>query len=568
MKSQIIKGLPLSQGVVLGFPLFFLPNEEQVPEYLLEEHQIENEINRYRYALISSKQEIKTLQDKLSNEGLKEIVSILETHLQMLQDPFLTEGVEEKIRSSKKNPEAVFTDSLHAYTASFNKESLYFQERVQDVTDISKRILTHLLDKNPAKNIPPDSIVLIEELFPSFIAEAHPHVKGFISQLGGITSHAAIIARARGIPYIAGVNTAALQQERIESLLIDGTSGELIINPEKEKIDTYVQQNKKKQISIQKSTQKSKTKDGVLIELLGNLEQLENIHQLIDNGAKGIGLFRSEYLFFLNKNFPDEDSQFEAYKKIVEKMPGKEVVIRIFDIGADKMALSSEIFSQIRKESNPALGCRAVRFLLQHPELFKTQLRALMRASIYGNLQLLLPMISDLDEIREIKKLIEEVKKELSFSHHVPLGCMIEVPSMAILVEALTKEVDFLSIGTSDLTQYLLAVDRTNPNVNHLYAKAHPALFIMIAHIVKVAKQADKPLILCGEVANNILYLPMLIGLGVNKFSVGAKYIPLLKEAIASLHYMACHDLAQKALQYDSSEELFSFLQAFNPSAS
>jgi phosphoenolpyruvate-protein phosphotransferase (PTS system enzyme I) len=563
-KNLVVKGLSLSKGVAIGKPFFPHLSDEGVPAYRIEQEQVEKEIKRYRSALFSSQREIKKLQTKLDSEGLAEIVTILEAHLEMLQDPFLTTEIEEKIRNLRKNSEAVFLDSIDAFKGSFVGNNSFIKERIQDVTDISRRVLSHLMNKNSRAFIPPSSILFFEELVPSVIAEVSTKfMTGFISRTGGISSHSAIIARARGIPYVGGIAVEELIQESIEDVIVDGTGGVVIINPDQKALIEY---SKKINTISQEETFSAEpiTQEGHKITVLANVEHVKDVEALSSVQAEGIGLFRSEYLFS-GGEFPSEEQQFATYKEIVSKMDQHPVIIRIFDVGADKMNFLPKDFLK-EKENNPVLGCRAIRLMLQHMDLFKKQLRALLRASVYGNLHILLPMISDPGEIVEVKKILSDLEKELisegiDVNPSIPLGCMVEVPSIALMADVLVEECDFLSIGTNDLTQYLLAVDRTNPYVNEFYAKAHPSLFRLIEYVIEQVKQAGKRLIVCGEIASDPIFIPLLMGMGVETFSIAFRQIPAVRKLISESSFKACEIYKERAMSCKTAEELTAFLQ-------
>ena len=578
-EEVIFRGLPISKGIGIGFPVFFSGFDEEIAESQISKKEIDEEIDRYRSALERSRQDVEKLQRISLAEGTPEIVAILGTHLEMMQDPLLTSVIEEKIRIRQQKIETVFFYLIEEYKQRFSiLQDIYFQERVRDIVDVSRRILNHLhpAGKIRMSEMPHNSVILAHELVPSETIEASSSVVcAFVTAAGGITSHAAIIARAKGIPYVANVDIKMLKRVDLAAIIVDGSQGLVIINPTRQTLKKYseVKRSYVERDKILKSATKLKgeTIDGYEIRIFGNLENPKEIDDLNKCGAAGIGLFRSEYLFLAKRKFPGEEEQFEIYKSMARKLRGRPLVVRIFDIGGDKKPdlfpeeRDSKYFQDVGDELNPALGCRAIRFLLRHPELLETQIRALLRASRYGEIHILIPMVSDLMEIRQIRELMQRVREELhkkgiKTAKEVPLGCMIEVPSSAIMCDALAKEADFLSIGTNDLVQYVLAADRNNPNTSELYFSTHPSVLRLIRMIVVSANSARKPVVLCGECAADPAMIPILIGLGIREFSVAVRHIPLVKHTIRKWRIIEACRLAEGALEYASAIELKHYL--------
>lgn len=577
-EERILKGLSISKGIALGDAFYLASSEETIPELPIPSKEVENEIARYRKALQSSKCE---LEQMLLHEGSPEVVAILDSHLEMLKDPLITTEMELKIRKNQKNTEFVFHKVIADYkNRFFSIQDVFFQERVKDVADVSKRILGHLspTKKFDLEQIPEQSILYAAEITPSLAAELDPErVLGMVTEMGGISSHAGIIARAKGIPYVAGIDIELLKNRGKNEVIVDGNQGIVILNPLPQTWEKYRKLQKKNK-TLQKIWEKSatlpaETADKVEVELYGNLESLEDIDSLIKYGASGIGLFRSEYLFFTRKSLPSEDEQLEIYRKILEKLPSKPVIIRVFDIGGDKRVDFVDARG-VLQETNPVLGCRAIRFLLKNRDLFTKQLRALLRAASFGNLHILLPMISDVSEIYETKKIIAGIQKELQaeglpFKKNIPLGCMIEVPSSAIMADSIAKESDFLSVGTNDLIQYVAAADRTNPAICHLYSPAHPSILRLLKQIIQAAAECKKSLLICGEMAADPQSIPLLLGLGIRKFSVAAHHMPEVKHALRSIDTEKASEFVQEAVRFGSLEELQKFMKrrAFFPLA-
>jgi len=577
----ILRGLAVSKGVGIGCPIFFTAFEEDVSETTISKKEIEEEIVRYRFALARSREDVEKLQKVSIEEGTPEVVAILGTHLEMMRDPLLTSIIEEKIRIRQQKIETIFFHLIEEYKQRFSiLQDLYFQERVRDIVDVSRRILNYLRPTSKIRmtEMPHNSIVLAHELVPSETIEASSSVvSAFVTAAGGITSHAAIIARAKGIPYVANIDIKMLKRVDLTAIIVDGSQGIVIVNPSRQTLKKYAEIKRshveKYKLVKTSSGLKGETIDGYEIRLFANLENPKEIDQIHRTGSAGVGLFRSEYLFLTRKRFPTEEEQFEIYKRMARSLRGRPLVVRVFDVGGDKKPdlmpeeHDAKYFLKMGAELNPALGCRAIRFLLRYPEILETQLRALLRASRFGDIHILLPMVSDLMEIRHVRGLIERIKqelheKEIKTAKEIPLGCMIEVPSSALMCDAMAKEADFLSIGTNDLVQYVLAADRNNPNISDLYFSTHPSILRLIRMIVSSANGARKPVILCGECAADPAMIPILIGLGIREFSVATRHIPLVKHTIRKWRILEACRLAEGALEYASAKELKEYLAA------
>ncbi len=572
MQEFRLQGLAISEGVAIG-NLFFLPTqpEETIPEFFLEESAIEKEIIRYRRAIEGSREDLLFLKFSLEKEGSLEASDIIEAHIQMLEDPLLKEEVEEVIKSSRKNAESVFSRTVRDYEAKFAKiKDPYFQQRITDVLDLAKRILGHLLEKGKVApvDIPQSSVIFTKELIPSHTAAIQAsRVGAFVTQNGGGSSHAALIARAKGIPYVCNIDLAALEKFREQDVIVDGESGEVIINPSLATLEKYKEIRTRLKTTYKLLQQDihpvTETVDGYAVHVYANVGSLLDLEEITACRSEGIGLFRSEYLF-LEKNivFLSEEEQMAMYSEVIKKTGSHFIVMRVFDIGGDK---NPDVFLEGIRESNPVLGCRGIRFLLKHPTVFRVQLRAIMRSFQGKDLRLLLPLISDIQEIRISKKIIKEVHDELVAQGVIKprsflVGCMIEIPSAVLLADVIAKEVDFLSIGTNDLAQYTLGVDRGNPSMSDFFYPAHPSLIRMVKMVVVEAKRQNKPVTICGEMASNPLFIPLLLGLGVSEFSCSPRYIPLVKKAVRRCSLLDTFKLAQKVLQMSSSAEVSALL--------
>lgn len=578
-RDIILRGSPISKGIGIGFPIFLSNMSEKVSTDLIPKKEIEQEIHRYRKALDLSRKDLEKLQKESLERGFPEVVAILGTHLEMMKDPLITSGVEKRIRETGQNTEFIFYHLIEEYRSRFNHlQDQYFQERVRDIVDVSQRILGYLRPLNRLKisDVPHNSIILAHELVPSETVEANVSlVSAFVTSTGGLTSHAAIVARAKGIPYVANVDVKQLKNVELRSLIVDGSQGLIIVNPSEKTLKKYRELKKGHQENDQalrkNSNLKGETIDGYEVRIFANLENPNEIDLILKHGASGIGLFRSEYLFLSTKSLPCEEDQFETYKKMAKALKGKPLVIRVFDLGGDKTVdlpighPDAKYFLDASHELNPALGCRAIRFLLRYPEILEAQLRAIIRASFFGEIHILIPMVSDVSEIRLVRQKVAEIRESLKqegqkIGKTIPIGCMIEVPSSALMCDAIANEADFLSIGTNDLIQYVLAADRNNPHTSELYFATHPSILRLIRMIVSFANTAKKPVILCGEIAADPILIPLLIGFGICEFSVAARHIPLVKHTVRKWRILEACRLAEGALELSSAEDLKRYL--------
>ncbi|MFT4554160.1 MAG: phosphotransferase system enzyme I (PtsI) [Chlamydiales bacterium] len=574
-KEIHLRGIPICAGIAIGKPFFFTFMDDVVPEFTIAANELEDEIARFRRALKRSRADIMRLQKQLEAEGALEGAAILDTHLQMMQDPALTTEIEAKVRATRINTESIFQAVIHDYEEKFNRISdKFFRERFKDIQDIYRRIMGHLRDsvRVSLADIPNNSIVFSHELAPTDTAEAKQNcVSAFVTEVGGETSHAAIMARAKGIPYVSNVNFDDLEGAKHSTVIVDGRTGDLILNPSKATLTKYKELQQQLSLHVKSLEDygglEAETIDGYRVKLSANVEMLNEIEMIHEYGGSGVGLFRSEYILLseegsmLEDGFPSEDEQFQAYCRIVQNMRGLPVVIRTFDVGGDKF---NEI-EELRKETNPFLGCRAIRFLLKEPEIFRTQIRAIFRASVYGQVKIMFPMISGLPELIEAKQFVEKVKREMieegiEIDQDVKIGCMIEVPSAAITCDLLAKESDFLSIGTNDLVQYSLAVDRGNQQMSYLYSPTHPSVIRLIKMVVTEGNRNGIPVSICGEIAADPRFTALLLGLGVRELSVAPRYIPVVKSAIRNTSIVeACH-LAEKVFGVPTAKEVYDLL--------
>jgi phosphoenolpyruvate-protein phosphotransferase (PTS system enzyme I) len=560
----VVKGSPICRGIAIGKPFFLNRDDFTVFEMRIQPANMQREIDRYRHALSRSKQDIKRLLKQLEIESAEEGILILEAQLEMLKDPLLTEEIEKEIRKNKKNVEFVFQQALLKYQERFQAlNDSFFADRFQDLQDLAHRIFCYLHESGnlSLSDVPPNSIVCALELTASDAASAHNFcVSAFLTETGGATTHAAIVARAKGIPYITNVSLQALKENAHHPMVVDGRSGKIILNPSQETLKEYEQLKARMQHQVKKLEQGTKwpaqTFDGYSIRLCANLDTAEEIDFIHELGGQGIGLFRSEYIFLPKNEIPSEEEQFQVYHRIVEQMKGLPIVIRTFDLGGDKTSLHHSFSS----ERNPFLGCRATRFLLKEQEIFKAQLRAIIRASVFGNVSILFPMISNLLELREAKKIVLEARKELDLFHPIRIGCMIEVPSAALIVDHFVKECDFLSIGTNDLVQYALAVDRSDQALTEFYEPTDPSVIRLIKLITLESDKAQIPVSVCGEIASDPRFTTLLLGLGIQELSVAPRYLPLIKNAVRRTSIVDAVHLAEKALCMTTAQEVLELL--------
>jgi len=566
-KERRFRGVAVSEGVAIG-PPFFLPNlqEEPFPEFPIALSEVDDEIARYRRALYSSRQDLQRLQTDLTQEGSEDAATIFHAHMQMLEDPLITTHMEEKIRVMQQNTESVFRSVINEYEERFSKTSdSFFQQRLIDVMDLSKRILGHLCPKQKFSfaHIPPHAIVFTRMIIPSHVAALHAaKIGALVTQMGGGNSHTALIARAKRIPYVDAIDMQDLCGIRARNVIADAVSGEIIFNPRERTLNKYKKQQAVLHARFErfevKTSYAAETKEGVPISLQANIEHLQDIEEVHRFGAQGIGLFRTEYLFLQDASlFVSEEKQLTLYQELIERANGLPVTIRVLDIGGDK---SPDIFFDLYKEPNPVLGCRGIRFLLRYPEIFRTQLKAILRAAEQGNVRILLPLVSDVEELLQVKEMMKKIQEEMEPKVSVPLGCMIEVPSAALLCEFLAMESDFLSIGTNDLVQYSLGMDRSNPIMSGRCFPAHPSVIRILKMVMQEGTKSGKPITICGEIASNPLFIPLLLGLGLKTFSCAPRYLPLIKHVIRKFTLAEAHALAEKALALRTSTEISKLL--------
>ena len=565
----VLKGIGVSPGIVIG-RAFLLDNEDVViSKRQINENQVPEEIVRFEEALAQARSDILRIQKKISAEIGVEHSDIFNAHLLILEDRALLEEIVNKLKKEKVSVEYAFNEVLKKYTQIFSRiDDEYLRERASDIADVGKRVLRHLLGKqrHTLANLVTEKIVVAYDLSPSDTALMHKEkVIGFITEIGGRTSHTAIMARALEIPAVVGLGNIRNQIRPQDVLIIDGSKGEVVISPGRVTIERY-QQKRKKIADLIKGLDKLKklpaqTLDGCRIELAANIELPDEIPSVIAHGADGIGLYRTEFFYMNREDLPTEGEHFQAYRRVAEEIFPRSAIIRTLDLGGDKFLSHLEI----PREMNPFLGWRAIRFCLARPDVFKTQLRAILRASAYGKLKIMYPMISGLEELKAANRILEEVKEELRqtnvpFDQEMEVGVMIEIPSAALTSDILSKEVDFFSIGTNDLIQYCLAVDRANEKIAYLYEPTHPAILRLLKNIIDAAHNAGIWVGLCGEMGSDPVLVILLLGLGLDELSISSLNILEIKKVIRSVNLKEAQEITRHALSLSSAKEIKEFV--------
>jgi len=562
--KRFLKGIPASPGIVIGKACVFQDILYLVERRNLEEGYAEQEIARLKQAIRGVIDEL--IQDNLrvSQEVGKREAGIFLAHVAILEDPYFISQIFQDIRENGINAEASVLRQIDEFKKIFEKmDDPYIKARAQDLSDIGRRVIQKLMPQHSnGCDLTEPVIIVASELTPSDTVRLdREKVLAFATESGGKDSHAAILARSFGIPAVVGLEGLITKVKKGDLLIVDGDMGLLMINPPKEVIQNYHDLQKKREIYYSELKKiiplPSKTLDGHEIRLWANIGSLADLEYALYFGTHGIGLFRTELPFLVWRRFLSEDEQFSLYQKVVLMGSGKEVTIRTLDFGGDKFFEDGKS----QREKNPFLGYRSIRVFLKEKDLFKQQLRAILRASAYGQVKILFPMISSIEEVRQVRELFEitkiELRKEgISFNEKIPFGIMIEVPSVAIIVDQLINEVDFLSIGTNDLIQYTLAVDRDNELVNSLYQPLNPAVLRLIQTITEVAKKTNKPLTLCGEMAGDPKYIPLLVGLGLTDLSMNPYSLLEAKKIVRSIEYERWKWIAKKVLNTISLDEI------------
>lgn len=564
----MLKGIAASQGIAIGKALVIKEVKPEIKRIEVADAQAEKE--RFKSAVETAHKQLEKIKETAARKMGEDKAQIFEAHIFMLQDPEFVGTVESKIESEKVNAEYALTETVNMFVSIFEQmDNEYMRERAADVKDVGGRITNILLGiESPSlAELDEECIVVTKDLTPSDTAQMDKDkVLAFATEIGGRTSHSAIMARSLEIPAVVGIGSTIEEINQGDMLVLDGDEGIVIINPDEEQLKKYRAKQQElaelKKELMQLKNVETITLDGRKVELAGNIGTPQNAENVMHNGGEGVGLFRTEFLYMDNDNLPTEEQQFNAYKEALEKMEGRPVVIRTLDIGGDKKLP----YLPIGDEMNPFLGYRAIRLCLDRKDIFKTQLRALFRASVYGNMKIMFPMISSLQELREAKNIVEEVKAELRnegipYSDDVQIGIMIEIPSAAVISDILAKEVDFFSIGTNDLIQYTIAADRMNEKISYLYDPFHPAVLRLIKMVIDNAHKEGKWVGMCGEMAGDPKAIPVLLGLGLDEFSMSASSILRARKLIRNLKFEDAKRVADEVLSFGTGEEIRKYVE-------
>ena len=566
VKEIRFEGDGVSAGIARGKVHVVRDELDEVVRYRIAPSQVADEIARFETALIQTRMQILEMQQRIAESIGTKDAAIFDAHLLVVEDRTLIDEVLRKLETELCNVEWVFQEVATRYAETLNKiDDPYLRERALDIQDVTKRVIHNLQGKTPRTflALTEQHILVAHNLTPSDTASINrANVLGIATDLGSRTSHAAILARSLNLPAIVGLHDVTAKLETGQHVLLDGNDGYLIVDPTPETLAQYAKvESRRAKVTAQLKELRettSTTRDGRHIVLSANIELPQDVAAVVANGAEGIGLYRTEFLYLNRPTLPTEDEQYEIYRKVAERVRPNPLIIRTFDLGGDKLAPGTVDNAD---ELNPFLGWRAIRFCLENIEIFKTQLRAILRASAVGNVKIMFPMISGLDELRRSIAVLEDCKEELRGSkidvaERLEVGAMIEIPSAAICANVLAPEVDFFSIGTNDLIQYALAVDRVNEKIAHLYEPTHPAVLRLLKMIADAAHANDLWVGVCGEMAGDIALVPLLLGLGMDELSTAAILVPRVKRAVQSLAIPECRQLVEEAFKLNTGSEI------------
>lgn len=566
--TENLIGIAASSGIAIGKAFLMIEPDLTISKSTVSNK--EEEVTRFHEAVNAAKLELQKIRDRAEIDLGAENAAIFDAHLLVLSDPELIGTVEGKINDKAVNAEAALQETADTLVVMFEQlDNEYMRERAADIRDVTKRVIARLLGVEvPNIGLIDEEVIIIsKDLAPSDTAQLNrAFAKGFTTDMGGRTSHSAIMARSLEIPAVVGTKNATSAIKQGDFIVVDGDNGEVIINPSKDVIESYVgkrnQQEVEKQELLLLKNKQTITLDGIHVEVAANIGTPKDVESVLENGGEGVGLYRTEFLYMERDSLPTEEEQFQAYKQVLEQMDDKPVVVRTLDIGGDKQLP----YLNLPEEMNPFLGFRAIRLCLEEQTIFRTQLRALLRASNFGNLKIMFPMIATLEEFREAKQLLLEEKEKLQqegtlVSDHIEVGIMVEIPSTAVLADQFAKEVDFFSVGTNDLIQYTMAADRMNESVAYLYQPYHPAILRLVKMVIDAAHANGKWAGMCGEMAGDSIAIPLLIGLGLDEFSMSAPSMLKARNQINQLTQMEMKQLADKALSMQTSEQVKQYVK-------
>ena len=561
--AKSLNGIGASDGIAISKAYLLIEPDLSYSNDKISD--VSAEVEKFQNAINQSKVELMQIRNNAEVALGADKAAIFDAHLLVLEDPELISPIEDNIKNNQANAASALMEVAQNFITIFESmDNEYMKERAADIRDVSKRVLSHILGvKLPNPSMIDESVVIIaEDLTPSDTAQLNKEfVQGFVTNIGGRTSHSAIMSRSLEIPAVVGTKDVTEQVSEGDIVIVDGSTGEVIINPEASVIESYKEKQSafiaEKEALKQLVNDPSVSKDGVHVELAANIGTPDDLVGVKNNGAEGIGLYRTEFLYMGRDQMPSEDEQFEAYKTVLSAMEGKRVVVRTLDIGGDKELP----YLNLPKEMNPFLGYRAIRLCLDQQDIFRTQLRALLRASEFGKLSIMFPMIATINEFRSAKAILEEEKSKLSesgvkVSNDIELGIMVEIPSTAAMADIFAKEVDFFSIGTNDLIQYTMAADRMSERVSYLYQPYNPAILRLVKQVIDASHKEGKWTGMCGEMAGDTTAIPLLLGLGLDEFSMSATSILKARKQIKNLSQADMKKLAEKAINCATQEEV------------
>lgn len=572
---EILKGIPVSPGIAIA-PAFLLDTEGvRIPEHFISEGRTEEELERLNHAFDEVRDELEEFAHQVSEKAGSSVAEIFMAHAGILGDERFCDEVREKIQDKRYTAEFAVARTMRHWRRFFQQEpDSVLASRIADLDDLEKRLLRRLLGekKEELGSLHSEVVLIAHDLGPSETASVDPtQVKGFAIDAGGPTSHTAIIARALGLPAVVGLETLTNELSGGDMVIVDGDSGRVIVAPDDQTLETYREKRDEEEKTDQVLTEElrhlpAETTDGHHIGLMANIDSPQGIDGAVSHGAEGIGLYRTEYLYLTSETPPNEHEHFEAYMDALRQLGDKPLVIRTLDLGADKFVRGMGM----ERENNPFLGLRSIRYCLEHPALLRTQLKAILRASAYGNVKVMFPLVSTREELERTLEILEELRKDFErrgeeYDRDMEVGIMIEVPSAALCADSLAKQVDFFSIGTNDLIQYTLAIDRANEHVAHLYRPAHPSVLRLMSMTVEAARRHDISVSLCGEMASEVIYTVLLVGLGIDGLSVApAALLPEIKNVIRKVSFSDAQEAARAIVECEDPETAFETVQEQN----